>query len=260
MGVKDRIKELELFSTAVFPTLGGNPFEVSLAEEGDSQDEDHDDFSYPIYPAVGSKWQHSYYWPASPAEAKSTIEVKLYWHEDDPDGLYWCRAVKKYVEYALLDAWGDDGYAVTVTIHEPPVPADADTEEEFESYYWSDNVDTAKDCNMILHDYGGVLGQAGGYGGWVSVQELFDGWGRVPGDPIKPLGGGNGSPSEGVARVLHEVGHCFGFGHNDESVRMYGMDWVAPMATGYDNSDASRFSFRYSKKLRNSTPRVQNES
>lgn len=224
-------------------------------EQSEDEEEEDDGFSMPTIPHVGSKWQHAEPWPERPDTPKNTIEVRLYWHESNPEGEQYCHQVKKYVQYCLLDAWADDGYDVAVSIHDEAVPTSVEDYDDFIS--WQDDVGArAKDANMVLRDLGGGFGRAGPDGGYVDPQFL-SGWSRDPDDPIKPVGGGNNSPSEGVGLVLHEIGHCIGFSHKDEELRMYGHSWVSPMSTAYDNMDANNYAFRYCKDIRDSEPRVE---
>jgi hypothetical protein len=196
-------------------------------------------------------WPPYVEWPRQPTSPKNTIEIQLYWREDNPDGKKMCRQCVPYLKYCFLDAWAKRGYDVSVTVCPEPVPKGVDEPGEFNSWFWKRD-DMAKDANILLAYLGGA-GSAGGYGGYVDAVEYLEGWDFDPTtDKIKNVGGGK--HKEGVARVIHETGHCLGLGHEGGEIRLWGEDWLSPMRVSYD--EATRFAFELHPKNKKVEPKV----
>lgn len=234
----------------------------SSSVDGDSQPDtssgDGVDLDIEWPPFVGS--QAGPKWPNPPQNPRDTIHIELYYRADNPDGEVTCHRLSPYIKYAVLDAWADDNLDVNVSIHPDAVPEMVDGRDRFTSWIWNRDKDPAKDANLLIHQLDAQSGSAGGHAGWVT-HEYFSDWNRDPHPdaPIKNVGGGDNSPSEGIALTLHELGHCLGLGHLEpyKSVRAWGHDYTPPMATGYENMDATRYAFRFHESNRRARPKVQ---
>jgi hypothetical protein len=196
-------------------------------------------------------------WPEPPVDPDATIEIRLYWPAEEPWVEQACHQAVRYVEYCLLTSFASEGYGVDVQVHPDPIPAGMDY-DEFGSWYWSNDL-MAKDANVAVKRYGSVYGAGVGYGCWVQPG-FFEGWGRDPDDPIKNVGGTGdfSGPTAGLVTMLHEIGHCLGFGHLDRvgnEIREWGNDYTTPMNAGYENQTRTRYAYEYHPKL--TQPKVQ---
>jgi hypothetical protein len=198
--------------------------------------------------------------PAQPPRPTATIEARLYHQAAKPWTKRACNQAVDYVEYALLDAYADDGYAVDVHVHHVPIPDDVSSWDEFDA--WQQSGWPAKDANLALADYGSGFGAASGVDGWVEPR-FFQDWHRpldASFNRVGYTGTGEGWPF-GIAILLHEIGHTLGRSHTEdggqERSELFGQTWLHPMAAGYKNTGDQKYVFKYAPSVRAQAPRVE---
>jgi len=228
-------------------------------EEADQDDDSSDDLKVQWPPE-----RDPVPWPARPDEPKNTIEVRLF-HADSGLGLQACRQTAPHLKWSLLDAWSERfGLGVDVTVREAPVPDEHTDPGAFSSWIW-DDVEMAKDANILIVNSGGA-GAAAGYSGFINGPDYFAGWGFDPAETdaggraeVTPYGGGEGR--EGANRVIHETLHCLGISHANgrlealSTVEWYGTSYLPPLLTSYESH--SRYTIRLCEAIRHARPSVQ---
>jgi hypothetical protein len=229
------------------------------SKDGSDQDDSSDDLDIQWPPE-----RDPVPWPARPDDPENTIEVRLF-HADPDLGLQACRQAAPHLAWALLDAWSERfGLDVDVTVRTEPVPDEHTDPGAFSSWIW-DDVEMAKDANILIVNSGGA-GAAAGYSGFINGPDYFAGWGFDPAETdaegraeVTPYGGGEGR--EGANRVIHETLHCLGISHANgrlealSTVEWYGTSYLPPLLTSYESH--SRYTIRLCEAIRHARPSVQ---